>query len=55
MSKIAEQVKIVAQNKIYRTLDLISAYYRAPIADEHKIYTAFEADGKLYQFCRVPF
>ena len=26
-----------------------------PIQDKEKIYTAFEADGQLYQFTRVPF
>ena len=26
-----------------------------PLATEDRAYTAFEADGKLYQCCRLPF
>ena len=26
-----------------------------PLATEDRAYTAFEADGKLYQYCRLPF
>ena len=26
-----------------------------PLATEYRAYTAFEADGKLYQYCRLPF
>ena len=32
-----------------------SAYYQVPIAEEDRPYTAFEAGGKLYQYCRLPF
>ena len=32
------------------TLDLKSAYHQLPIQDGDKKYTAFEVDGKLYQF-----
>ena len=39
----------------FSTLDLKSAYYQVPLAAEDRAYTAFEADGKLYQYCRLPF
>jgi len=26
-----------------------------PLVTEDRAYTAFEADGKLYQYCRLPF
>ena len=32
-----------------------SAYHQILIKEEEKWYTAFEADGKLYQFTRIPF
>ena len=52
---IDELVNKVAQYKILSTVDLKSTYYQVPIFEKAKIYTAFEADGKLHQFCRVPF
>ena len=30
-----------------------STYHQIPLLDEDKIYTAFEASGKLYQFTRI--
>lgn len=33
------------------TFDLKSAYHQVP----HKISEAFEANGHLFQFCRIPF
>ena len=36
-------------------LDLKSAYYQISINSEDKIYTAFEVNGKLYQYRRLPF
>ncbi|KRZ44323.1 Retrovirus-related Pol polyprotein from transposon 17.6 [Trichinella pseudospiralis] len=32
-----------------------SAYHQIPIPNDEKLYTAFEADGSLYQFTRIPF
>lgn len=55
LPKIKELVSKVAQYKIYSTIDLKSTYHQVPIFDKDKIYTAFEAEGKLYQFCRIPF
>ena len=45
----------VSQYKWFSTLDLRSAYYQVLLLPEEKKYTAFEADGRLYQFKRVPF
>ena len=41
--------------KWFSTLDLKSAYYQVPLATEDRAYTAFEPDGKLYQYCHLPF
>ena len=45
----------VSRYQVYSALDLKSAYHQIPIAESDKPYTAFEADGGLYQFCRLPF
>ena len=45
----------VAKNSFYSTIDLKSAYHQVPILESEKLYTAFEADGNLYQFNRIPF
>ncbi len=36
-------------------IDLKNAYHQLPILDSKKHFTAFKADGKLFQFRRVPF
>ena len=55
LPRIDDLVNNLAKYKIFNTLDLKSAYHQIKIPLEEKQYTAFEADGKLYQFCRVPF
>ena len=40
---------------MFSTLDLKSAYYQVPLSVEDRPYTAFEAEGKLYQYTRLPF
>ena len=45
----------MTQYKIYCTVDLKFAYHQLPISEKDKIYTAFEADSNLYQFCKVSF
>ena len=55
LPRINEIVNKVARYKYYSTIDLKSAYHQIPLCDQDKAYTAFEADGRLYQFCRMPF
>ena len=45
----------VSQFKVYSTFDLKSAYHQIPIQESDRPYTAFEGDGKLYQFRVIPF
>ena len=55
LPRIDDLVERISQYDIYTTLDLKSAYHQVPIREDEKQYTAFEACGKLYQFCRIPF
>ena len=45
----------VTQYKWYSSLDLRSAYHQVPLLPEERKYTAFEANGQLYQSKRIPF
>ena len=55
LPKIESLVSTLAQFNIFSTFDLKSAYHQVAISDDDKPYTAFEANGKLYQFRRIPF
>ena len=48
-------VNKVAQYFHFSTLDLKSAYHQVKIPIEDRPYTAFEANGKLYQSKRISF
>ena len=53
--RIDELVERFSQYEYYSTFDLKSAYHQIPLQEREKKFTAFEADGNLYQFKRVPF
>jgi len=53
--QIHELVRNLAQYRVYSKLDLESAYYQVPIKESEKKYMAFEADGQIFHFNRVPF
>ena len=55
LPNIDEQISSIAKGTIFSTLDLKSAYYQIPLCPEDRQFTAFEADGKLYQYTRSPF
>jgi len=55
LPRIDQQVNELAKCKWFSTLGLKSAYYQVPLATHDRAYTAFEGDGKLYQYCRLPF
>lgn len=48
-------VNMLAQYNVFSTFGLKSAYHQIPIKESDRKYTAFEANGGLYQFCRIPF
>ena len=54
LPRIDEQVNEISKYKYYSTIDLKSAYYQIPIPEGDRPYTAFEADGGLWQFKVVP-
>jgi hypothetical protein len=53
--KISTMARNIGQYSIHSALDLKSAYHQIPLQEKEKPFTAFEANGRLYQFCRVPF
>ena len=48
-------VNEIASYRLFSTLDLTSANHQVAIKPGERKYTAFEAVGSLYQFCRIPF
>ena len=55
LPRIDEMVNNLAQCKVFSTFDLKSAYHQVPIKESDRKFTGFEANGRLYQFCRIPF
>ena len=50
-----DMIEEIAKYEVFTCLDLKSAYHQVPIKPQERRYTAFEADGNLYQFTRIPF
>ena len=50
LPRIDELINEIAKTKYYSTVDLKSAYYQFPLVKEDREFTAFEANGKLYQY-----
>ena len=55
MPRIHDLIHKMAKYRIFSTIDLKSAYYQIPLQENEKCYTAFEADGQLFQLTRIPF
>ena len=55
LPRIDDMVNELAQYNIFSTFDLRSAYHQIKIIDSEQKFTAFEANGKLYEFTRIPF
>ena len=55
LPRIDEMVNKLSKYKVFSTFDLKSAYHQIPILESDKKFTAFEANGRLYQFQRIPF
>ena len=52
---IPDLINKIAQYSVFSTVDLTAAYHQLELIPEDRPFTAFEADGRLFQFCRLPF
>ena len=55
LPRIDDMAFDVSRCKFFSSFDLKSAYHQIPILPHEKQFTAFEADGNLFQFTRIPF
>ena len=55
LPRIDDQINELFKYHFFSALDLTSAYHQIPLLIEAKPYSAFEADGHLYQFTRLSF
>ena len=55
LPSIQNVIDNVSRYKWYSKLDLRSAYHQVMLLPEEKQFTAFEPNGHLYQFKRMPF
>ena len=55
LPRIETMIYKLAQYKVFLIYALKNAYHQIPISQVERKYTAFEAGGQLYQFCRIPF
>ena len=53
--RIEDILNKAAKFKYFSKIDLRSAYHQIPLKVEDRQYTAFEVNGKLYEFTRLPF
>ena len=52
---IATTIEKLSKYSHFSSVDLQSAYHQIPIREEERQYTAFEANGRLFEFTRIPF
>ena len=50
-----DMVNELAKYRVFFTYDLQSAYHQVKVIESKHKFTAFEANGKLYEFIRIPF
>ena len=55
LPRLDETVNTLAKYRFFSKFDLKSAYHQIPILPSDYKYTAFEANGKLYEFKRIPY
>ena len=55
LSRIDDMINNLVKYRIFSTIDLKNVHHQLPTCGFDKKYTGFEASGKLYQFCRIPF
>ena len=55
MPRIDELINELSKHRFFSKYDLKNAYHQIPLHPNDKKLTAFEANGKLLQFKRIPF
>ena len=55
LPRIDDIVNSLASYNVFSTFDLKSAYHQIRIKESDKKFTAFEANGNLFHFTRIPF
>lgn len=55
LPRIDDMINALSKYKVFSTFDLRSAYHQIKLSVPERKYTAFEANGKLYEFTRIPF
>ena len=55
MNTLENILELVTHGCFMTSIDLQDAYYVIPIVEEHRKYLRFEWEGRLYQFCCLPF
>ena len=55
LPRIDTMVNELSKYSYFSTLDLEDAYYQEEIPECDRPYTAFEANGRLFQFTKIPF
>ena len=55
LPRIEETIARMDKYSVFSAIDLKSAYHQLVIREDDKLDTAFEAEGGLYQFKRMPF
>ena len=54
LPRIDDMINQMAEYSVFSAFDLKSAYHQVEISPDNRIYTAFEANGRLYEFKRIP-
>ena len=52
---IDDLINQLSKYKVFSAFDLKSAYHQISLIEFERKYTAFETNGKLYEFARIPF
>ena len=55
LPRIDDMTNELSKYKVFSTFDLRSAYHQIKLTPSDCKYTAFEANGKLFEFTRIPF
>ena len=55
MPRIDDMINSLSKYSVFSTFDLRSAYHQVELVPSERKFTAFEANGNLFEFTRIPF